>query len=1212
MADAPVFKQLFKSRLFALEPAAGAPGWVGFIYRGAAPIPTEIGFTASFNAGHYIFAATAPQVSDTEAADTLVGEIQAWLNQQFGNGSPPRFGGTACLWPRDFDAPDFGLSGKKTITMSAGLNTTVTSTNYNLEMGQLTLSIVQQVAVNMTGRGLNFRNASDNQIDFTTREGNNAPVILGDLQIPFIGNFAGTLTTQGTVSRSGGPGTIAYFETGFHFLYGTSRGQDERQIYPVLKTGGALRNLTYSGAIDPLDIYNTVSPLSDPEKGRYRTLFGLKSPDPIESWYRDDCGRPLALVPVNEINENDEPEPNCGALVLQSRLEQGKAPAKVYMTLAGRFSVADSEGNDQKIKLLPGLFGSELFQLAGTTSNAGPDYLQFQSSQPAFAPVFPFPQSNLEDPGASMPEKRLDTKYLTAWAALLNGPGGQTAYLAQPQGSPLYTPEPDSIDDAIPILPPLATPAAIPQPAPPAPPLLLPFAPYAGLKEAAESMPQADLGPYESQILSSERKRLIGAFTQPRLAELKAMRRNGAAALANATLRQATTPQGLFAEVTVPDAGSGGVEAMYDKVVLAKSVAKLPAVGSVDFSFIELEAPLQSLFQTNQLMAVIVNPEYLGNPVASFQEPPTEPGTPVFNHDAVIADWRMSAAVGDSLNTTAYSNILILKYCDGALTERVKNPNKWVGVDDFSVTSQGDKAVALAGLSSYLQDYLQGAIDIADAGNTLYQNFARIVRDPKWQGFLVLRAKVDPSGFPDQIKGLTAGIDFSRFEAHHFGATASRVNVKGTSVEMQVPSSLFALVDYQLPAYQQNVAAGGNPDMPVSLPLEGDFDFTVLQLQARFENASLVDFRSRIQLTMNSLFLSPIQKAYGTIGELPASAVVLRGTYQRQGETAVYVFEQNTPTVFTLQSNVLQAVALNRVIFNTLSSGADGTIRSRFLMWGTFEFATLEVALANGDTRASDILSFGQKPDVPLQRDPVGLSFSGLDVSMSSPVTSPNAVTFVFETAKLALDGGASQARDHSLFNDLALEIDGFIAGGEDKRPVDFGYLPVGVEPKIKTISGPWYGITYKVTMGSPGALVAGAGFTSRLLLAWAPTSVQNDKTAAVYTGIQLPGAAPGAKLLSIQGVLKLSIDSILLRRETVSAGEYAFVLRLNNIGLSFLGLLKLPSDPINFFLFGDPSGTGSLGWYAAYIAQKKKELIEADPSQEALPAPQGEKETTP
>ncbi len=39
--------------------------------------------------------------------------------------------------------------------------------------------------------------------------------------------------------------------------------------------------------------------------------------------------------------------------------------------------------------------------------------------------------------------------------------------------------------------------------------MLLPFAPYAGLTAASVSFPAPQIGPFESQILSAERKRLL-------------------------------------------------------------------------------------------------------------------------------------------------------------------------------------------------------------------------------------------------------------------------------------------------------------------------------------------------------------------------------------------------------------------------------------------------------------------------------------------------------------------------------------------------------------------------------------------------------------------------------------------------------------------------------------------------------------------------------
>jgi hypothetical protein len=69
--------------------------------------------------------------------------------------------------------------------------------------------------------------------------------------------------------------------------------------------------------------------------------------------------------------------------------------------------------------------------------------------------------------------------------------------------------------------------------------------------------------------------------------------------------------------------------------------------------------------------------------------------------------------------------------------------------------------------------------------------------------------------------------------------------------------------------------------------------------------------------------------------------------------------------------------------------------------------------------------------------------------------------------------------------------------------------------------------------------------------------------------------------------VLKLAIGSIELVNGTTAQGNRAFLLKLNDIALKFLGLLKLPpGGSTSFYLFGNPeqaSNQGGLGWYAAY-----------------------------
>ena len=216
-----------------------------------------------------------------------------------------------------------------------------------------------------------------------------------------------------------------------------------------------------------------------------------------------------------------------------------------------------------------------------------------------------------------------------------------------------------------------------------------------------------------------------------------------------------------------------------------------------------------------------------------------------------------------------------------------------------------------------------------------------------------------------------------------------------------------------------------------------------------------------------------------------------------------------------------------------------------------------------------------------------GLAFSNLALDLASPAATPHAIAFTFQSSALAFDLATSTARGGSLFETLALQLDSFIAAPAGRRPSDYGYLTVGMGAPLEALDGPWFAVVYKITLGTPGALVAQAGFESRLLLAWSPQTKPGDGTYSVFTGLELPGAAPGAKLFSLQGVLKLTIDQIQLLYGAVAGGAAdAFTLRLSNVGLTFLGVAKLPPGAtINFFLFGDPQGTGSLGWYAAYVA---------------------------
>jgi hypothetical protein len=633
---------------------------------------------------------------------------------------------------------------------------------------------------------------------------------------------------------------------------------------------------------------------------------------------------------------------------------------------------------------------------------------------------------------------------------------------------------------------------------------------------------------------------------------------------------------------------------------------------NVPFSFNKPTKQVQDALQTNQLFLVAVNDSYFSDTVTGA----------TFNNIVYVDGWKMAAQLGKGTTPTSYRNVMILKFCTGTLEELVSNPNRWTKPGYFSLVKDSPDTIAYTGLSKWLQDYIERGKNLADGSSAnFYQNFKKIVTDPEWRGIIVLEADLSVEDLPPQIKGLAAGIQLSNFTAHHFGFTVSRVSVDPEtcviSIDKDSDSSIFGLVDYKHPIYAMNLDSGMDPNSPINVQTSEDFDFTVLQLQCLFENSKLVDFESYVHLTVNRLFASQVAQTYGNCQRMPGNGIVMKGSYVNQNEEVSYVFQQTNPVTFILDSNVLQAIAFDRIQFNTMGKFDNGaTIKNRFLIWGSLDF----VELKDKDGELLDIFSFGSQSDTLPSAMGKGLSFSNLIIDMNFPVATPSFKSFTLNPDNLAYDLNASSPRDDSLFKGFGLQLKSFInASGDKKTPADYGFLPVTSTLKLKQLNQPWFGVVYDVTLGGPGALASAVGFSSSMLIAWAPSTTAIDAQQAVFIGLSLPGAAPGAKLFSIQGLFKVAVGSIALLRQpipqtpginTADDEQFFYCLRLDDIGVKVFGIAKLPPDAnIQMFLFGDPKNMGSLGWYAAYVSDDKKSIdqerlvrIKAE-SQSALPA---------
>lgn len=1180
MADSLSFVQVAGTALYEIQPV-GPVGWAAYVLPGGS-LPAEIPIADALGqGGSFVFAPGRPPQVDSDpaglakaalayvAASSQVNQTVFWLQGV----SPVAFGPFASF---GFQF-SYNAVAKKYLSQS-NLNSILGTNLIFFALQGLTLDVQEETGT----LRLYTKVGGEDFLGFSSGGGDFGIQVEDDTgqwqiaRIPFAGPSCGCITFQGGITPAEAFGA---FPPALTYTV-SAPGGDTPLTYPVLAPGLPAA-IGFAGAVDPGDATNRSLAGTLLQAGYLRTGLALAGTPVLPSAFRTAGGNPVSLLPLGTDSDAMAPPLGAGAIAVASAAPAGTAPsqAPVYFSLAGRFALAvpgQKEGSAQE--LLCGLFGSERVSFAAFDSAVEKnDALAFIPGQPGYAPVYPFETATMQDPGSGGVQERLTAVHVTAWATMLAG-ASTPQYRAEPEGSALYAPRPPSLgareDDAV-IL--VSAPPGLPVPQGMS--HTFPLVPYAG----ARGLDAALATGFESQILAPTRKGIISAGAAETWRARAAVRTRLLAAGAPADAAHfRTTPQGLVAQVD-PNTGA------YLDVQLAQST---DADGKLaPFAFGTPTHEMQDALQTNQLFVAAVNPAPFTGGGATFQDS-VYVGTgkdPASGRNDV---WKLSARVGDGVTPTSYRNVMIMKFCSGSLQERVTNPNRWTAPGVFSLaagTDAGTASVAYTGLSQWLQDYIEEAIARASGpSGAFYRNFRDIATDPDWNGVIVLQADLSADDLPEQIRGLAAGINFSDFTAHHFGFTVSRVQVdpRTGAISMLGDSSIFGLIDYENPSYAQNLAAGVSPDTPVPFPTTGAFGFTVLQLQSLFENTRLVDFKSHVQLSATQLFGSPVTGVFSGGAAMPASGVVLDGSYVDQNGTASYVFQQTTPSVFTLDSNVLPAVAFNRVQFNTLGTRDNGaTELSRFLVWGAFDFAPMQAA----DGSVLDVLSFGSESGTPAAQLGRGLAFSNLVIGMSFPRATPPATTFALGTANLAYDLDASSARGDSLFKGFGLQLKSFVNAQGGQKPSALGFLPVTSALKLQPLDDdPWFGVVFEVTMGGPGALAASAGFTSNLLLAWSPVTRAADAQRAVFVGLSLPGAAPGAKLFSVQGVLKVGIGSIALLRQPVPGpgGRFFYCLRLDDIGLKLFGMVKLPpSANIQFFLFGDPDNTGSLGWYAAYVA---------------------------
>ena len=597
---------------------------------------------------------------------------------------------------------------------------------------------------------------------------------------------------------------------------------------------------------------------------------------------------------------------------------------------------------------------------------------------------------------------------------------------------------------------------------------------------------------------------------------------------------------------------------------------------------------LQKAFQGNSLFLVVANADNLGTVVDYAQQIAGQTpggGAATFPNAVTVGDWVMEANIGSNPAYGDYRSVMIVKARPGRLVDLVAATDAWTAPATFaapSILQDGTPGppdpAQIANVSQWLTSYVNDAVNSTDE---LFADFANLAQLDSWTGVLVLAASV--AAFPKDLAGMAAGIDQSRFLAHHFGTRLSPVD--GSNVSIAGTSSVFGLINYTDPAYSTSMG-----ETPVPVASSDDYNFLVLKLQALFQNSAVKRFSSFAQLIVSKLFGIPVAGMVPDNGN-NYNAVLFDGAYQNSGGVSSYSLSTRVTFGFEMASAVLSRVAITAASLSTVSTGVDESGNSEgvsvFALSGLMDFAVLKTMTPQTDNDPPsigfDLLSFGaDDPSGPV----TGLTFSRLGLPMTYHEGPTPTRNISFDASAISFDTARSTIRAGSLYKDLALTIDSMIsadAGGIDA----LGYeqmLLVRLDAGGPGSEG-WYGLVFKVDFGTPGKLGAAVGLTARMLLAWGPGG-DAAGTPDLAAGLSLPGMSATSPL-SLQSVLKLSVGRIILARGGASEEEARFLLTLNDIALKALGLLKLPPNGVtNFLLFGAPEGAGdaaSLGWLAIY-----------------------------
>ncbi len=852
-----------------------------------------------------------------------------------------------------------------------------------------------------------------------------------------------------------------------------------------------------------------------------------------------------------------------------------------------------------KNQVLMGLSGLEYIELGGTNYMA-----VFQSNMPAFIPAID--STSIQPPDVS---KALTSNATTSHFNILsyNSEPIKPIYFAQPREAPVFSGQysrSDGILDFNPMPSHILTYNALQLPA------VFPIGIYAGLTSElstlAREIENASLAPYRNYSIGKTygvgSVELIGNSLP-----IPQRRVRGA----NDPL--GVTPQGLIAELTTDYSDFDGLlmgnmpGTNYPKVDLtavtglfkeslqsnqlffvSSNVDVLMSCTSVRYKLTAEDKPyllalnvpqatIDSVYAAVTASGIIQPFETEGQFVACIKTAASTYLNTFLSIAGILKvemdGWTFQLSPRTWRKNSDSPTMMLAKFCNRTLIDLANDTSSWLWPDVATPATVGSTWPGITNPTTPLLKQTQTALlnllnnaGDKDASVDLKNFYNTVVNNPNWNGFLFLNAPVDIGEFPDNLKFLTAGIDLTKFYAHHIGFSQTPFSILNGKPDLQ-QTAAFGLIDYEdtedLYA-EESIALG----------------FKTMRLKARFANASLVDFSTQIELMLNQLLGSELSKTIAARG----NNLIIDGSYQRVGGAPAYAFTLTGQNVFNANNSALTSIEVTAVQLINGGNAGDVNILSSFILSGNLRF------YLNSDF---DLFSFGPDAD----GSDGYLSYSGLSIDMSFSLAQPKIQTFVVRENNIAFDINSSLLRKSSLLNNFPLTITSMLASknlsGEGETPSgqtpeDLGYTSVSAQFDQTPMVPDWYGLVYTLDLGTFGALTGSVSFKLSVLAAWSKGS--SSSSIPVYIGLKLPGISAIAGSFPVQGVLKIGFRSFQFETYTTTDNQTAYLLRMRRFALSVL-VWSFPPGNADIVLFGQPGNPrGSLGWYAAYDEDEKKD----------------------